>query len=311
MSQGGLITVVLLCLGGLAVAVEKTIDLSHQNQDLTREVQKDEDQIKQLKLDLLQAHKMEQTEYLSERTTVENLKDKLKQQQDAVALADDRLRKDRNEGAGGREVPALQDRLQQQRSVIDDLQNSLKGVQEKQRQLDEQDRANRSAYNQNGNASDAELKAQIQTLDANLKAMIDQANQLKKQRDYSSQQQLQTLNTQIAQQKDQIQQAKAQRTETQQEYVAAKTGSHSDLQAQKQQLKSSQQDLQNQLGTEKASLARMQKDVQSGQASKKSREDEIKSAEADLNEKKSAMQETLNSLQQEEQKLHTLESPSH
>ena len=112
--------------------------------------------------------------------------------------------------------------------------------------------------------------------------MIAQDNQLKKQRyDFDAQQKVKDLDYQISQQKNLIQQLKDQRDANTQQYSSAKNQNHFINETQKQEFKRSEQEIQSQLNNEKANLAKMQKDVQTGVAGKKAREDEIRSAEAD------------------------------
>jgi chromosome segregation ATPase len=298
---------ILILIGGLAVSVQKLTELSRQNQELTSTNQKQSDEIKNLKDGLSKAHQQEQTEYLAQQTTVEGLKSKLKQEQEALVLAEDRLRIDRNGGAGGREIPALQDKLNEQKSMVQELENSLKAVQSQQKQLDQQGHLTLQQYGQNQKQTDADAKAEINAQQSTLKAMQDQAKDLNRNRnDYNTSIQLKDLQGKISQQKLYVEQLKTQRAQASQEYDSAKIGTSVQTQQQKQDLKRSEQDFQARLSAEKATLSKMQKDVQGGMASKKSLQDELRSAEADYNAKKAAVAETQTQLQVETQKLNAL-----
>jgi chromosome segregation ATPase len=310
MSRSTLFIIILVLAGGAATSFVKLRDATSQNQALLQDNQKQAEQIKNLKATLLKEHLKEQSEYLAEKTTVEGLQQQLKQAQDSFALAEERARKAHNFGAGGEEIGSLQDKLNQQKSLIADLENSLHGVRDRLRQVGQQDSQNQQAYGTNQKLSDQDAKAQIQVQQDTLKQMIAQANQLKKYLDYESQQKLKDLNAQIATQKNTVQQMKDQRGALSQQYSSEKNESHFVNETQKQELKRSEQDLQSQLNNEKSNFSKMQKDVQTGVSSKKAREDEIRTADADFRTQKAKVQEIQAQLQVEQQKLQTLETAS-
>ncbi len=302
--SGGILFLALVV--GLAVSIEKLFELSGQNRELIATNQQQADQIKDLQAGFQKVHQQEQTHMLAEQTTVESLKAKLKQEQDALSVAADRLRVDRNEGGSGNDASVLQDKLNQQKALVQDLETSLRGVQAQEKNLNQQGSQTLQQYGQNQRLTDNDAKAQIQAQQETLKELQAQANPLKNRVDNNSIVTYKNLQTQIAQQKLLIDQLKSQRAEANQEYNSAKIGTSAQVGQQKQELKSSEQDLQTRLNTEKANLAKMQKDVQGGAASKKARQDEMKSAQADYDAKKAAVQETQAQLQVEMQKLNGL-----
>jgi len=310
MSRSTLFIIILVLAGGAATSFVRLRDATSQNQALLQDNQKQAEQIKNLKATLLKEHLKEQSEYLAEKTTVEGLQQQLKQGQDSLSLAEERARKAHNFGAGGEEIGSLQDKLNQQKSLIADLENSLHGVRDRLHQVGQQDSQNQQAYGTNQKLSDQDAKAQIQVQQDTLKQMITQANQLKRYLDYESQQKLKDLNAQIATQKNTIQQMKDQRGALSQQYSSEKSETHFVNETQKQELKRSEQDLQSQLANEKSNLAKMQKDVQTGVSGKKAREDEIRTADADFRTQKAKVQEIQAQLQVEQQKLQTLGTPS-
>jgi hypothetical protein len=298
---------ILVLIGGLGVSVQKTLELTRQNQELTATTQKQSDEIKSLKDGMLKAHKQEETAFLAQQTTVEGLKSKLKQEQDALALAADRVRVDRNQGPGGREVPAMQDKLGEQKSIVQDLESSLRGVQTQEKNLDHQGNQTIQQYGQNQRQTDADAKAEIDAQTATLKAMQAQAKDFYRNRnDYNTGLQLKTLQGQILQQQQTLDQLKAQRAQAKQEYDAAKQGTSAQVNQQRQDLRRSEQELQTRLSTERATLTKLQSDVQGGNNSKKAFQDELRNAEADYNAKKTAVSDTETQLQIETQKLNTL-----
>jgi hypothetical protein len=299
--------VILALIGGLGVSAQKLAELSRKNQELTAVNQKQSDEMKILRDSLLQVHKQEQTEYLAQQTSVEGLKQKLRQQQDALSLATDRLRMDRNEGPGGREIPAMQEKLAEQKSIVEDLDHSLKGVQAQQKALDHQGNQTIQQYGQNERQTDLDAKAAIDAQQATLKSMQAQAKDLFRNRnDYNAGLQLKALQTQITEQQQTVDQLKTQRAQAKQEYDAAKIGTSAQVGQQKQDLKRSEQDLQTRLSTEKSNLSKMERDVQSGNASKKASQDELHNAEADYNAKKAQVAETQAQLETETQKLNAI-----
>jgi chromosome segregation ATPase len=291
---------------GLAVSIEKLFELSGQNRELVTTNQKQVDKIKNLQDGIQKVHQQEQTQMLAEQTTVEGLKAKLKQEQDALSAAVDRLRADRNQGGSGNDASVLQDKLNQQKALVQDLESSLRGVQVQEKALNQQGSQTLQQYGQNQRQTDADAKAQIQAQQDTLKELQSQANPLKNRIDNNSVVNYRNLQTQIAQQKLLVDQLKSQRAQANQEYNSAKIGTSAQVGQQKQDLKASEQDLQSRLATEKSNLAKMQKDVQGGAASKKARQDEINSAQADYEAKKAAVQETSAQLQVETQKLNGL-----
>jgi chromosome segregation ATPase len=311
MSRGNLLIIILVLAGGAATSFVKLRDATSQNQALLQDNQKQAEQIKNLKATLLKEHLKEQTEYLAEKTTVEALQQQLKQAQDNFALADERARKAHNFGAGGEEIGSLQEKLAQQKSLISDLSNSLKGVRERLHQIGQQENQSQHDYGSNQKQSDLDAKAQIQVQQDLLKQMQAQANQLRKQRyDFDAQQKAKDLDYQISQQKNVIQQMQDQRNSVAQQYGSAKNQDHFVNETQKQELKRSEQDLQSQLNNEKSNLDKMQKDVQTGVSTKKAREEEIRTADADFRTQKAKVQELQAQLQVEQQKLQTLAPPS-
>jgi DNA repair exonuclease SbcCD ATPase subunit len=310
MSKNALL-MILVFAGGAAVSVVRLRTALSQNQALIQENQQQAEQIKNLKATLLKEHLKEQTEYLAEKTTVEGLQQQLKQAQDSLALAEARMNKAHNFGAGGEEIGSLQDKLNQQKSLVADLESSLKGVRERLHQVGQQDSQSQKDYGINQKQSDLDAKAQIQVQRDTLKQMIAQENQLKKQRyDFDAQQKLKDLDYQISQQKNLIAQMNDQRSATAQQYGSEKNQNHFISETQKQELVRSEQDIQAQVNNEKGNLVKMQKDVQTGVSGKKAREDEIRSAEADYRTQKAKVQEIQASLQVEQQKLQSLATPA-
>jgi DNA repair exonuclease SbcCD ATPase subunit len=309
MSRGLLIFVILILAGGLAGSYGKLRELIQQNQDLLHENQKQQEQIRTLQSELLKVHIQEQSAYLAQRTTVENLREKIKQEQENLIQAEGRLQKAKNMGPPAKDLPGLQEKQKEQRTLVEEIENSLNDLQARDHQLDQQEKSSQQAYGQNQKVTAEELSTQIKAQEDRLKSMYEEAGQLRKQMfDPVAQQKLTELQSQIAQQKAAVAQLKEQRGALSQQYKAEKNLSHAQIEAQRAEMKRSEQQLRSRLSAEKSHLARTEKDLQGRLAGRRAREDEIKKAAQDYKSLQKSIEEDQTQLRAEELKLQSLQA---
>jgi chromosome segregation ATPase len=289
----------ILLAGGAATAYRLNV-LGRQNADLTSQNQDLQGQLANLKAQLLREHMKDQTEFFAAQTAVEVLQDKVKTQKEQLATAEQRLRSQRNGGGGGKQLPALRDKIAEEKQVIADLEQRLHDLHSQQDSLRNQDKYYQQQAGLTQKQADDQLKSQIAQQEETLREMVEQAKTYRESSvvnpDYR--QKYSEIRAQIDVQKAAIQQLKDQRTAVNAQWGYQKATSHTQNQQDLGSLGSSEQDLRTQLAREKAALQTMNQDMNSGVQSEKSLQVVIQNAQADFDAQKAKLADLQNQLQQ-------------
>jgi DNA repair exonuclease SbcCD ATPase subunit len=291
----------------LGASLLKVKDLSHQLEEMSSQKQDLQARFDNLQSQLLKEHMKEETDKLSQETVVENLQAKVKAQQEIVSVAEGRLRVEHNTTSTNRAVPALRDKLIQEKQVIAELEQHLKEVKDRENQLQTQDRFYQQQAGLTQKQSDEQLKAQIAEQEAVLKQMNDELKHYKVNPwDSHTEDHAAQLKANIDVQKSTVQQLKDARSSTGAQWGYSKAATHSQSQQQLSELKTSEAQIQSQIQREKGASQSLDRDIQSGVQSQKSQDALIQSAEADLRDQKAKLADLQAQLKEAQNRLAAL-----
>lgn len=294
----------LILLGAFALAGEKILSLGRQNTDLQSQNQDLQGQIANLKSQILKEHMKDQTEIFAAQTAVEELQNAVKSQKDTVASAEQRLNSEKN-GGGGKQLPNLRNKVEQQKQVIADLEARVREMHSQADGLRNQDKYYQQQAGVIQKQTDDQLKQQIAEQEQTLKEMQQQAQADRQNAvvnpDYA--QKYQEMRANIEVQKNTIQQLKDQRSASSAQWGYQKSTSHSQNEQDVGSLRSNEHDLLEQLKRERATLATLNQDIQSGVQTQKSQTLLVQNAQTNYDNQKARLQDLESQLAQAQEHL--------
>lgn len=280
MGRGVLLINLILFIGSMSASYYfylASAQLDSQNRELQAKVQDLTERLNKTQAQLSAELKGKQQEVQLEATTLAGLKAKFQEQRDKAESLRQKL-EDAKASLKDRNNLSIRERIQKQKALLDDLRQELQRAQKQQSAVSSQAQYASQTNKQQANADLAQINQQITDQQTQINATNQAIAPLKGKKDFTSQQQLRQYIDVLAQQKDAMTRLRQQKSTLQQGWSSAQ----SDVQTQ----------AQSQLGSIKATIAKLQSTIQAEQVRLSELEKSMDSSNKDVQ----AMQAQVNLL---------------
>lgn len=265
-------------------------------------------EIARLQQELKQEKAMTQARREQEEQAVAQLKESLAQARSDLDSTGQRLHSIQNAMNDRRETAALEEKLAEQRSVVQDLEAQLKVTQARVAQTSSEGNLAQGQNKTNQRLGDEQMKAQIAAQEQTIKGLQAQISDLRKRRyDFDASRQADQLQTQVDAQKVALTQLKGQREYVAQQWEGQKNLTQLQTQSQQQGLKTSEAQLGQQIAEQKAVSQQLERELADAKQSKASQKATISGLQGEYQRLQDQVKDLQSQLSQHEARLKELQ----
>ena len=298
----------LILFAALVASIYFTAKFYSASRDQTKSLESQSAVIDKLQQELDREKGRNQAQRKLEEQAIEQLKDQQRQARSNLEAIGQRLHSIQNASNDRNEAGAIQDKLNDQRGILLDLDQQLRVVRAKTSQISSEGNLAQGQNKVNQKLSDEELKNQIALQEQSIKNLQGQIADLRKRRyDFEAAHQADLLQSQVNDQKLGLQQLKNQRQTVTQQWEGQKSVSQLATQTRQQELKTSEEQLKQQISEQKALSQQLERQLQDAKQSKASQKATLAQLQSDYAQQKAQVEDLQGQITQHEARLKELQ----
>lgn len=260
-------------------------------------------QIQSLESQLSQAKQQNQTQMGTELSRIAELKAKLAAQKDLADQAKQRLEDARSNARPTGDSAALQERLKQEKSYIDELGRKLQQHHQQESQLSSQNKTELQQMKFQQQEDRLALDAKIRNQETIIQGTLEKLDQHKGRKDFIGKEETQKLRDELKAEKTALSDLNSQKRTWDRQWRQEQALSTDQTHLSQQELKEYDQKLRQTLQQEQGRFQAMQRELSSTQKESQTKQDEIKKLEVDYQQQSAKATQLEAALRNEQEAL--------